>query len=288
MNPPDEATSILSNVVAELNSADRDIVLVLRRCLHACQLLSWSDELDWFKRELGGYPASFELPSHRRIQGKLIWRASGSVYEKLRRATEETVYGVEDAEAEEEAAPLDVSAGVDFLLKVAQSGYTETTGETKEGWSPRRERSIKLERVRVFSAASFEQALSEIERMVFEFASRSYSVLRYGNALGDIWSDYRTAVDEALNHLGFGAHLDAIQSGLQSDNPEAWRAAVLECRNLLNDLANHLWQDPRATYLHLQGDGQGGRLNVQQDRFANRLAAYLHQKGLRGKGVSSS
>jgi hypothetical protein len=282
VTPQEEAIQIFAEVVRDLTSRDRDLKLILRRCQHACQLLAWEDSGQWFQREQAGHPAGTVTPSYRKVRGRLIWRAKGSAYDRLNRAAEEVVYGQEPEDADEEDAILDVYAGIDFLLAASGSGYTEVTGETKEGWSRRWKRSIELERVKVFQAASFAVVLAEIERMTFEFASQSYALLRYGNVLTDFWMDYRTQVDAALHRLNLTAHLDAIQSGLQSDNPEAWRAAVLECRNLLNDVADHLWRDPRETYEHLPGGGRDGKLNVVQGKFANRLSAYVHQKGLRG------
>jgi hypothetical protein len=139
-----------------------------------------------------------------------------------------------------------------------------------------------LERVRVFNAGNFTSVLLEIERITFEFASQSYTLLRYGNVLTDIWTDYRSQVDAVLTRLNLTPHLDIIQAELQSGNPQAWRAATLACRNLLSDVADYLWRDPRDTYNHLVGDSKNGKLNIQHGKFANRLSAYIHQKGLRG------
>jgi hypothetical protein len=106
-------------------------------------------------------------------------------------------------------------------------------------------------------------------------------VLKYGNALSDVWQEYRTSVDVALAHLNLTKHWQAIEAALRSDNPESWRNAVFGCRNLLTDLAQILWQDARPTYEHLKNP-QGQDLDVRADKFANRLAAYAHQKGLTG------
>jgi len=117
--------------------------------------------------------------------------------------------------------------------------------------------------------------------MTFDFASRSYTVLRYGNVLTDIWHDYRVAVDAALARMQLHKHLDAIQEGVRSDNPELQHAPGFACRNLLTDLAAYLWRDPRTTYDLLPGgQAKGEKLVVTADKFANRLRAYLHQKGL--------
>lgn len=281
--PQHEATQIFTEVIRDLTSGNHDIKTVLRRCQHACQLLSWNGPKAWFSVELAGYPTSTPKPPYRQVLGKLLWKRRRSNFnEILSDVTEQYVYDSAPWEREIEDISLEVWWGIDYLLAVAQTGHQERTGETKGGVSRSRRETVELERVRTFSAASFAVVVSEIERMTYEFASQSYTMLRYGNVLTDFWTDYRTQVDATLRSLNLTAHLDAIQLGLQPDNTEAWRAAVLECRNLLNDVANYLWQDSRDTYEHLPGDGQRGKLNVSRGKFASRLAAYVHQKGLRG------
>ena len=124
--------------------------------------------------------------------------------------------------------------------------------------------------------------LHEIERVTFNFASGTYVQLKYGDSITDIWTIYRKNVEVALNKLDLTNHLQAIQSGLQSENPELWRTAVLEYRNMLSDVANYLWKDPRPTYEHLSNRDHIGKMDVYPNKYANRLAAYLHQKGMTG------
>jgi len=99
--------------------------------------------------------------------------------------------------------------------------------------------------------------------------------------IAEIWLQYRRQIEEALAGLALKGHLDAIEQGLDSANPEQWRAAVFSCRNLLVDLADRLWRDTRAEYEHLPGTGKHGKLEVTHEKASNRLSAYLHQKGLR-------
>jgi hypothetical protein len=112
--------------------------------------------------------------------------------------------------------------------------------------------------------------------MAFQFASQAYSVSRYGDLLTDFWQQYRSEVEAALHRMGLDQHLATIEQGLNSDNETGWRAGVLACRSLLEDLAAHLWKDTRPTYNALPGDGPDGRLAVTADRYVNHLSAYLH------------
>ena len=49
---------------------------------------------------------------------------------------------------------------------------------------------------------------------------------------------------------------------------------------MLHDLAKYLWRDPRDTYELLPGKGRDKKLDVSENNYINRLAAYLHQKGI--------
>lgn len=53
------------------------------------------------------------------------------------------------------------------------------------------------------------------------------------------------------------------------------------CRDVLHDLADYLWKDPRDTYDLLPG--KDGNLSVTKDKYINRLSAYLHHKGTTGE-----
>lgn len=48
------------------------------------------------------------------------------------------------------------------------------------------------------------------------------------------------------------------------------------CRSLLSGAASYLWRDPRRWYPKLPGSGSEG-LAVTEDKYLNRLGAYLHE-----------
>ena len=182
----------------------------------------------------------------------------------------------------EEADVLEVKAGISWFLSTSQSGYQENLLETKEVPSPSGRRMVTLRKVRSFPAGNIAYSLSQIEKHIFDWASSSYVQIQFGNQARDIWDRYRVKVDSALQQLGLANHLSAIHDGIKSDNPESWRAAVLECRNLLTDMANYLWKDTRDTYIHLRESAPDGKLDVRQGNYSNRLSAYLHQKSVTG------
>ncbi len=281
-SPHDEAIAYLNDVVSDLTSQARDLKLILRKCQHVCEILGWDPQKTWFQQELKGYSSEVDLPPHRLISGKKKYEPFGSGYSAITWNSQEMVYGVDPAVYEEDSAVLEVRAGIDWFLAASQTGYTERTEKTKVATYPSGNKSVKMVRVRSFSAAQIAASLSLIEAHVFDFASKSYVQIRYGDEIADIWGAYRSTVEVALSQIDLTPHLQAIESGLRSDNPEEHRTAVFGCRNLLTDFANHIWRDPRPRYEHLPGATEDGKLDVSQEKFGNRLAAYIHQKGLSG------
>jgi hypothetical protein len=281
--PQAEAVELFASVLRDLTCPTRDLDLILRRCYLACDILRWTEQRDWFQRERAGYPADIPVPAHRRIHGQLVWRLPD---EALLIATETVIaeqrYGRRVLPGDPETTLLEVRAPLASVQSCAQTGYSENTDQTHEAWSKAAQQRYTWRRRKEFSPAVFTSILFEIERIAFDFASQSYVLLRYGNALTDIWSDYRTAVDAAIRSLGFTQHLEAIEVGIQSDSAEQWRMAVYECRSLLDDLSRLLWQDERKTYDPIRVENKPLQVDrTRSDRFVNRLSAYLHQKSVR-------
>lgn len=279
--PQEEAAQLLDQVVKDLAGTTPDLKVALRRCQHACTLVAWQDAADWFKRELSGYPEGIDVPSHRIGKGFYRWRIQGGAYHAAQTMVSRAIS--RDTEEEVQEAEEVFRIGIDGLRAGANSGYSEGTGQTKRSYNDLNRRNYTLEWTRTIPKAAYEVILLRVEQYTFDFASNSYRVLRYGNFLTDIWAGYRTQVDDALRKLNLTNHLDAVQKGLQSDNPQEWRNAVFGCRSMLEDVAAFLWRDSRKFYDHLP-DGSGkGKMQVTADRFTNRLHAYVHQKGLHRK-----
>lgn len=277
--PQGDAIELLSGVLQELLLPERDLQSVLRRCYHACQLLDWGDSRDWFYRELNGYPNLDSVPMYRHVPGRISWRPSAGLLVAHDWAVED-LFSTEQKD-HGEPTTLVVFAELHWLLKAAQSGYVEITGETRGEYLRRRDAYITMEQIRVFTAADFARVVTRIESATYTFASDAYRLLKYGDVVSDVWQGYRRQVDRVLAQLGFTEHLEAIHTGLQSGNPQGWRNAVFGCRNVLTDAAAYLWQDKRKTYSHLN-NAEGRAIKVTAEKFANRLGAYLHQKGLTG------
>lgn len=282
MNPQDEAVTILHEVIQNITTPNRDILAIMRQCQHVCEIMEWKSTKIWFHQELNGYLPNTPLPPYRKISGIKKWQYEGSVYGEAEFQTEVMIHKLDPIVYTEESDVLEVRAGITWFLSASQVGYSEVLPETKKASSPSGQQQVMLRKVRFFPARNFVYSLSQIEQHIFDWISSSYVLLQYGNRVKGIWERYRAKVDDAIQQLGLSNHLSAIQDDIGTDNPESWRAAVLECRNLLNDLANYLWRDPRNTYIHLKGSGPEDKLDVQQGSYANRLSAYLHQKSITG------
>ena len=281
MIPQKEALELLAEVTRELaRSQEADVRSVLRRCHHACALLGWQDELTKFQYERHGYPADAPVPSYRLIATEERWRPTAKFEVAFAVAAQWRGSGTFDEEPV--AVTFEARWGIEKLLSLRETGSAIFTGEQKTVIGHGRD--IELRRAKELHKKTFNALIVAIEDMAFDFASAAYRTLRYGDALTDLWLQYRREVETALQSLGLDQHLEAIAAGLQSDNEASWRAAVFACRNLLSDLGGHLWRDPREVYTNLPGDGQDGKLAVTPDRFVNRIAAYLHQSVVRGKG----
>jgi hypothetical protein len=272
-----EAAQILSDVVRDLSSPDANIKLVLRKCMHAYQIIGLDDGVAWVRQELDGYPTGSALPEYRRVTGNIEWRIAGLSIFSTSSLVTSSLDASELGRLAVLSTTLELHDGIDWIVNASKRGHLEHLGEKTTARTTIGKTS-NLVRVKAFPAATFVSTLGRIEHAVLEHASKNYALLAYGEALTDIWQGYRQAVDAKLSDLNFGNHLQTIQNGIRSTNPEDWRLAAYGCRNLIEDVASYLWQDPRPTYELLPGDGDDGKLKVTRDRFLNRISAYLHQQ----------
>lgn len=265
----------MGEIVDAILSGGFDLVDIARKAFHACGLAGWSGAQESFRRELEGYPGDSELPRYRRgLSGTKKW-APASSYDLPNFIAQRQVYG----EAElPESTSLDFRGPLANVVEWSQSGLSIRTQETRvrnegrEDWSE----VMTVE----YAASGFQRIAQSVENFTFQFASASYTTLKYGDALEDIWEGYRTRVEPVLSELGLENHFEAIRDGLAATNPENWRTAMFGCRNVLIDLASYLWRDPEKTYAPLAQDGEP--FLVDESRYINRLAAYLHIKGVTG------
>ncbi|MEX1248925.1 MAG: hypothetical protein WEA61_10640 [Anaerolineales bacterium] len=280
-DPQTEALELLGQIVNELTLPIKNLKSILRKCQHVCELMGWVSTRNWFHQELTGLYAGRPLPDYRKINGILVWEPAEE-NDIIDWTSSGMVYGCEPEDVVTESVTLDYYGGIDWLLAAGVSGYTEKTQETKMGTIRPRGRKIQLKREKRFLPGAFLNAIAYIENRTFDFASKTYVQIRYGDAMGKTWDIVRSAVVKKMGEIGFSKSLDAITEGLTSDNPEALRNMVFGCRNIVKDLADLLWQDTRDYYDYLPGTNKKEKLKVTSDKTKNRIKAYLHQKGFSG------
>lgn len=273
----EEARAILSVLIADLSSGVTDPKGCLRKSLHVANLVNWPLDVGWFTRELYGYPSDLEVPWYRRqIPVTRKWRADG-LYDQM----EVSIASVFDATAEEAIEHLDVQRAVDDLTKYAETGVYQRTGNRESRRSSRGGQPVEGGEVLSFSKESVSRVLRQLEEELFRWASSAYVSLRFGDDISGIWDSHRSRVEAALTQMGLSNHLNAISEGLASAELQKWRQAMWSCRDLLHDVAAFLWRDERPSYPHLQ-DNDGKDIQVTDNKYINRLMAYLHQKGVVG------
>ncbi|MBF8266533.1 MAG: hypothetical protein HW388_41 [Dehalococcoidia bacterium] len=279
-SPQEEAIEIFHSVLASLSGASADLKIALRQCFLACQILGWEERLSWFRHELEGYPSGTELPWYRKeVRGRTEWITLGGLRTIIASVVDDSHRTSEEPSS---STSMELRAGIDWILSAAQTGHIEPTGQKSTKYIRFQDQYVETALIERFDKQVFQNVLKTIENSVFIFVSQAYSTLRYGSALQDLFQAYRTTVEVKLTKIGLNGHLDTIQAGLKSDNPQDWRNVMWSCRDILHDLAKYLWSDPRDTYELLQGKGRDNKLDVSDNSYINRLTAYLHQKGLTG------
>lgn len=270
----DEAVVLLKDVVSRLSTPEGDIGSALRTCLHVCNMVGWQ-AADWFAQEIDGYQDASKAPPHRHVVAQESWRA-----DTTHGIIDQVVTQFRSAKREEsKQIPWVLTAGIDDLLAYAEKGVIVRTGETEERWSDTSKEALDGRMSTIVDASQGQRCVRNLRNIVFNWASQNYAALRLGNAATEIWHQYRAEVDEFLGRMDLSGHVSAITEGLGSDEPQRWRQAMWSSRDLLHDVADRLWKDPRKTYLHLTDD-EGAPIEVTSDKFVNRLMAYSHQKGI--------
>jgi hypothetical protein len=124
-----EALVLFHQALGSLSANQRDLILIMRSCAHACTLLGWSSQSNWFHQELQGYPEDSSLPWYRTgYRGIESWH------------TDNLGAAVASAVVEAHQSKLTIPADREFTFSVSQglalvsswssTGYMERSGRT--------------------------------------------------------------------------------------------------------------------------------------------------------------
>ncbi|MBI4282017.1 MAG: hypothetical protein HY672_00820 [Chloroflexi bacterium] len=274
-NTRDRGVELLEEVLRELLVPNPDLVTCFRKALLSARIQGWQDAEQWMEQELNGY-TSESVPPWRQAQGKLEWIGD---------SRSDIIAHVVKDPREFQSMPTTMSLyqPVAELVRATERGFafgTERRRET-EGVGGRR---MRLHQLLVVGGDSVAQVLERTGQHLFDVVSKAAVTLQFGNVAASIFSQYQTRVDSALASAGLENHLQTAYENLSRDNATSWQAAAFACRNMVEALADTLWQVQGDTYPYLPaGDGKG-HMDVRRDKPRNRLRAYLHRKGISAKG----
>jgi hypothetical protein len=117
MIPQEEAVQIFAEVVGGLSARESDLKFILRRCLHACQMLGWKDSAAWFQQELIGYVSGAAIPAYRQVAAKLVWQTKGVPFDQFGRLRAIDRAARQGRDGEDEDIVVSVPAGSSMQLK---------------------------------------------------------------------------------------------------------------------------------------------------------------------------
>src|SRR5688500_16084817 len=120
-----EAAQILSDVVRELSSPDANIKLVIRKCMHAYQLISLDDGVASVRQELDGYATGSALPEYRRVTGNIEWRIAGLSIFSTSSLVTSSLDASELGRLAVLSTTLELHDGIDWIINASKRGHLE-------------------------------------------------------------------------------------------------------------------------------------------------------------------
>src|SRR3954453_16414199 len=162
----EEAAQSFDQVVNDMMRPARDLKSALRRCQHACKLAGWSDQQEWFRRELAGYTLDVDVPSHRIVTAYFRWQVQGTSYRALQTSVSRAISNETSDEVQEAEEPIRI--GIDGLLAGQAYGYSQGTGHTKPAYDALHARRYTLEWTKTIPPTAYTVMLSLIEQYTFD------------------------------------------------------------------------------------------------------------------------
>jgi hypothetical protein len=271
----EQAAELFKEIVDAILKGDVDLIAALRKGRHACTLANWPEAQTWFEQELFGFGSSVDLPGYRQeIHGQKEW-APATVYDTAAFAARRMSRGEKEMP---QAATTDLRHPMSDIVGWEADGLTIRLSEFREqrgGYG-----TFNEMRVIKYPASVFRRVRLAAENWLFQFASDASVALSYGDSLETVWEGCRSSVEPVIMKLHLSHSFEAIRDGVASDNAQDWRNAMWACRDILRDVAGHVWQDPRTTYSGIRVSDKP--MVVDEKHYINRLAAYLHFKGETG------
>lgn len=250
------AESMLESLLWSLRNPNfklEELPSLIKSYLLSLRLLGMNDE--WATWELKGFPNIGEVQDYRKQFCNVEYVAvkSGKVIEEKR-----------------EICEFDQSVG--FLVSQREKDWIFKYSVPDKYLD---EKPVTTEKKMTPDQWNTDVVLRQIADELFDRASKTLVIAKYGAAIDTIFRDYQKAVGDALSNLGIEDHLRTAYRNLKGGDEASWRAGALACRNVLMDLSAKLW------CVECEDYNMGGELiSVKSDKVRNRLRAYMHMKGL--------
>lgn len=296
-DPVTEATVELANIVRDANLGKIETRLLLRRCGYVANLIGDLDRARYFNYQLNGFPEESEVPSYRVVSGEVRWTSQTTGWSAR--------YTNSAGQSREQEIGLLVSPNLVVRMSLDEiTARAEGHGEINRNVAlPDHEQAIRAgrrggqqiytyERVSAWNfyrSERFRTIINRIDEDAIEWASQTLIRLKYESRISSIWEKRRSLVDSKLEELNLGQHLAAIDEQVASDNPEMWRAALLACRNALQDVADYLWKvNATKVMMPEYGSAKEKMMDCNLNNYVMRLKAYLRYNHVDDTGLTLS
>jgi hypothetical protein len=124
--------------------------------------------------------------------------------------------------------------------------------------------------------------LSKIKNNIYSYVMKINQQLKFENITESVFQKTKENVDKMLFRICPDAMKNflAAYGRLESNNPAEWSQALSSCRNVLKDFADYVFPAQKEQYELCSGE----KLDVTDDKYKNRLLAFIDGKSTGNKG----
>lgn len=243
-SPREQALIYAYNAQNSILSGNQDAVSTLRSCLVIASLLKKTSMKQWVNKELQGYSPSDKIPGYRTLSCNKV--NNFNIFQGFERF--DVPYGVHNLQ-EHFNAKKNVYVDHDCGSLVIYQG-------------------------------ELSQLLSTIVDKCLFFLNQIIDELQYGGTVEYLMEEIRKNTDEKLAQLDkkIVDETRSLSLNLTSTNPADWNKVAHSTRKMLKILADNVFPPQNQPYI----TKDKRTLEVSDDKFINRLYAFLDQK-LRGR-----
>lgn len=296
-----ETLSISDEILEDIEKGNLPFEHVLLKSKKLARLRDDFVALDWFTAELNGYALDAEIPGITRedleryadMSGRFRIRTDPKTNEKKRVYWTFSISEIEADIQSDLVALENLRPPSQFTPSVSKQSYhNKFTGPTSyetvvETYTDALNAINARKRELSEEIRSRRSLLSIIKNNVYNYVLNINLQIRFETVTESIFQQTKVLVDKRLAKICPSAmkKFIAAYNRLKSDNTEEWSQAMSSCRNVLREFADYVFPAQKKSYK--KKDGQ--ELIVSDDKYKNRLLAFIDKKstGDKGKFLSS-